>query len=67
MAILHLTGTPLATTQADLTPIQREFLHHAIPKAYQTLHGIGGLTRKRQRGGDPNLKAIVDQRRREGR
>lgn len=67
-AVLHLTGTPLATTQGELTPLQRAFLDQAIPEAWSLLHGGG----KRQGSGgsrgdvDPQLRRATEQRR-EGR
>jgi len=66
MAILHLTGTPLAATQADLTPRQTAFLAAAIPDAHALLHGRARNQRTaggRHSGGiDPRLRAETQRR-----
>lgn len=76
MAVLHLTGTPLAATQADLTPVQTAFLAAALPDALALLHGRrrgrgSGLGGTQHAGGhsggiDPRLRQEA-QRRQVGR
>ena len=39
IATLHLLGVPLVAIQADLTPMQREFLMAALPLALRRLNG----------------------------
>lgn len=39
IAVLHLLGYPLATTQQELTEAQRLFLAYAIPEAQQRVNG----------------------------
>ena len=37
--LLHLMGFPLATTQADMTLLQKQFARVGLPYAYKKLHG----------------------------
>lgn len=74
MAVLHLTGTPLATTQADLTPRQTAFLAAAVPDALALLNGrrrapsgAAGRTGRYSGGIDPRLRAETQRRRAAGR
>ena len=49
MAVLHVTGSPLAPRQADLTPLQAAFLAWAVPRAWRLLHhGDSGPTGAQQ-------------------
>ena len=44
VAALHLTGVPLAATQADATPTQLAFLVEAVPRARSAAAGSATTT-----------------------
>lgn len=69
MAMLVVTGTPLADRQADLTPGQLAFLEVAVPRVVARMHGNDvddeGATASRgsSRGVDPQLRRMAARRR----